>query len=222
VGGGAFGKPLRGQETERLLEGIVHVPGAVVVEIKCHDGAVWVIDYGQQSPYKAFVGRWVVVSGVPCEPPMQHALGVTGHFGVSTMRLVDATPDAWLMEVGAAQHLAGRFEDATGARESALSFVTEKGESFLVANNPAGATVGCTVKVLTYRVQPSPYISRSPQQYLWVIGPCSYADLEELHGRLNAGLPRGVYQDNESGQFRCRPGSAEPSATADGGRDPGS
>jgi hypothetical protein len=221
--GRTFGKPLSGQEKELRLEGIVLAPGClsarkgpVVAEIKCRDGAVWVIDYDEQSPYHAFAGRRVVVSGVPCEPPMQHVIGVRGHLGVSTMRLVEATPDAWLTEVGAAQHLSGRFERATGdAREASLSFVMEKGDTFLVANNPAGATVGCTVTVLAYPVQLSPCISRSPQQYLWVICPWSYADLEELRGRPNAGLPCEVYVEAERGQVRRRQASAAPGATAD-------
>lgn len=208
----AFSKPLSGQEKELRLEGIVHAPGCfsartgpVVATIKCRDGAEWVIDYDEQSPYHAFAGRWVVVSGVPCEPPMQHVICVSGHFGVSTMRFVEVTPDAWLIEIGAAQYLSGRFEHATGdARESALSFVTEKGDTFQVANNPAGATVGCRVKVLAYPVQLSPCISRSAQQYLWVICPWSYADLQELRGRPNAGLPCEVDVEAASGQERVR------------------
>jgi hypothetical protein len=228
--GRTLGKPLSGQEKELRLEGIVHAPGSfsprtgpVVATIKCRDGAEWVIDYDEQSPYHAFAGRRVVASGLPCEPPMQHVIWVSGHFAVSTMRLAEASPDAWLIEVGGAQHLSGRFERGTGdAGESALSFVTEKGDTFLVTNNPAGATIGCLVDALAYPVQLSPCMTRFPQQSLWVICPWSYADLEALRSRRHAGLPSNVYPDRASGQLRCRPALAEPGAAADGGRDTGS
>jgi hypothetical protein len=216
--GRTLGKPLGGPESALRLEGIVHARGSfcppegpVVTEINCRDGAVWVIDYDEQSPYHAFAGRRVVTPGFPCEPPMQHVIGVRGHFAVSTMRLVEVTPDAWLTEVGAGYPLCGRF--AHHCEESAaLAFVTETGETFLVANNPAGATVGGTVQVLAYPVQLSPCISRSPQPFLWVICPWSYADLEELRGRPSAGLPGEVYAEAESGQVRRRRVSAEPGA----------
>jgi hypothetical protein len=151
---------------------------------------------------------------------MQHVICVSGHFGVSTMRLVEVTPDAWLMEVEAAQHLSGRFEHATGdAGKSALSSVTEKGDTFLVANNPAGATVGWTFEVLAYPVQQSPGISRSPQQYFWVICPWSYSDLQELRHRPHVGFPSDVYPDAENGQPRRRQASADAGAAADRPRD---
>jgi hypothetical protein len=223
--GRTLGKPLSGQEKELRLEGTVHAPssfsprtGPVVATIKCRDGAEWVIDYDEQSPYHAFAGRRVVASGLPCEPPMQHVIWVSGHFAVSTMRLAEASPDAWLIEVGGAQHLSGRFERGAGdAGESALSFVTEKGDTFLVANNPAGASIGCLVDALAYPVQLSPFISGSPQQWLWVICPWSYADLWELRGRPHAGLPRGIYVDAESGQVRRLSASAERGVAPDRG-----
>ena len=60
----------------------------------CPDGAVWVIDYDEQSPYQVFIGRRVVASGFPCHPPRQHRIGVRGHFAVSRMQLDGAAPDA--------------------------------------------------------------------------------------------------------------------------------
>ena len=87
----SFGRPcdrsvhLGGEEKERQLEGIVYAPGSrsarkgpVVAKNKCRDGAVWVIDYDDQSPYHAFAGREVVVSGVSCAGPAQKVIGVTG------------------------------------------------------------------------------------------------------------------------------------------------
>jgi hypothetical protein len=222
--GRTLAQPLRGQQKELRLEGIVHAPGSfsapggpIVASIKSRDGAEWVIDYDEQSPYRAFAGRRVVVAGVPCEPPIQHVIGVRGHFAVATMRLIEVTPDAWLMEVGEAQHLSGRFDpDTSDARESALTFVTEQGDTFRVANNPAGATAGCTVKALVYPVQPSPCMSASAQQCpLWVICPWSYADLWELRGRPHAGLPGGVHVDAASGQLRRLSASEERGAAPD-------
>lgn len=216
--GRTLGEPLRGQDEEARLEGTVHAPGHFtarngprVSTIKCSDGARWVIDYDEQSPYHAFVGRRVVATGLPCAPPRQHVLAVTGHFGVSTMRLAEVAADAWLTEVGAGQLLSGRFAVGTGpAGESGLSFVTETGATFLVANSPAGATDGCLVQALAYPVRLSPAIARPPQQYLWVICPWSYAELWELRGRPDAGLPGGVYVDAESGLVRQRLASAGP------------
>jgi hypothetical protein len=96
------------------------------------------------------------------------------------MRLVEVAPDAELIEVGAQQHLAGRFERGTSdTGDPTLSFVTEKGDTFLVANDSAGMSVGCRVKVRAYPVEPSPSIRRSPEQYLWVIYPCWCADCFE-------------------------------------------
>ena len=134
------------------------------------------------------------------------------------MRLAEVTADAWLSEVGAEHFLTGRFDGGTGdAGESTLSFVTEAGHTFKVANNPAGATtVGCTIRALAYPVRLVPQIARDPQRYLCVICPRSYADLWGLRSRLNAGLPCGVYVDAESGQLRHRRAPAAPSASADG------
>ena len=209
-----LGRPLT--ESEHRLEGIVGARGSfaprrgpVTTDIKCPGGAVWVIDYDEQSPYQAFVGRRIVASGFPCQPTMQHRIKVTGHFAVSTMRLADATRDAWLVEVGAPEDLTGRFERSidVAAAESELSFVVENGDTFRVANNPAGAITGGLVNALAYPVQFSVLVPRSPQQSLWVICPWSYAQLGELRDGPNGGLPSNVYLDPVSGQVRCRPGS---------------
>jgi hypothetical protein len=67
------------------------------------------------------------------------------------MRLLDGTDDAELVEVRAGRVLRGRFERATSeAQNSTLSFVTEEGKAFLVANDPAGPTVGTSIEVLAY------------------------------------------------------------------------
>jgi hypothetical protein len=222
-------------EKEVRLEGIVQscrydssLEGkqiVFVVDIECSD-ARWQITEDMQSPYHVFVERRVMVSGEPYEPESLNRrlwrVGEKpiGYFRVSTMRLVEATPDAWLIEVGAEQQLSGRLERATGdAGESALSFVTDKGDTFLVANDPAGAIVGRRDNVLVYPVLPSPSLPRSSQPHLWVICPHSYKDLWESSRRPNAGLPRDLYVDAESGQIRRRQVSAEPGTPADRPRD---
>jgi hypothetical protein len=180
------------QQKELQLEGIVLASryaankgkqflGAI---IKCTD-RMWVIDYDEQSPFHAFADRQVVVSGEPYEPAGQYLIGKKlGHFRVSTMRLVEVPPDAELVEVAAGRHLFGRFErSASDTWGSILTFVTEKGESFPVANDPAGATVGRSVKVWAYPVQSSPSIP-GPRQRLWIICPMnSDADLLEWRER---------------------------------------
>lgn len=177
------------QEKKLRLEGIVrssrYVPGAqgkqfLGVTIVCTDGKEWVIDYDEQSPFHAFADRKVVVFGQPYDPGQGQQLGGVdlGHLRVSTMRLAEVTLDAELVEIGPRQELRGQFRHVTsGIGESTLSFVTEKGDVFWVANNPAGVTVGSSVEVWAYRVQPSPSISRPPGRYLWVICACSAADL---------------------------------------------
>ena len=209
-----LGRPLT--DDEHRLEGIVDARGSfaprrgpVTTEIKCPDGAVWVIDYDEQSPYQAFIGRRIEASGFPCHPPKQHRVAVTGHFAVSTMQLAEVATDAWLIEVGAVQDLTGRFErgiDAMAA-ESGLSFVTKNDDTFRVANNPAGAVTSEFVNALAYPVHLSVRVSRPPEQFLWVICPWSYADLEELRHSPNGGLPSNVYIDAASGRVRCRVGT---------------
>ena len=189
------GEEMDEQEKELRLEGIVHashyVPGAqgkqfLGVTIVCTDGKDWVIDYDEQSPFHVFADRQVVVFGQPYNSGQGQQLGgqSLGHFRVSTMRLVEVTPDAELVEVGPGQELRGRFQHVTsGIGESTLSFVTEKGDAFWVANDPAGVTVDGVVDVWAYPVQTSPSISRPPGQYLWIICPCSAADLWKWWGR---------------------------------------
>jgi len=165
------------EEQELRLTGIVHAHrgGEFPAIIACSDGTEWVISYGEQSPYHAFADRKVVASGRPCKPPFAHI--ILGHFRVSTMRLVTVTPDAQLVEVGEEQHLSGRFKVGTNdSGESVLSFVTEKGTTFLVANEPAGLIVGRDVKILAYSVQPYRLTPQSPEQYLWILCPCSVQD----------------------------------------------
>jgi len=185
---------------EVRLEGIVHACrydpgaegkqflGAAIESIESSDGRVWVIDYDEQSPFHAFDGRQVVVSGEPYKPDGQLLAGWSGkqpgHFRVSTLRLAEVAPDAELVEVGPGRYLHGRLERGTSdTTESMLSFVTEKGDVFLVANDPAGAVVGRSVEVWAYAVQPAPSVQTSPGQSLWIICPCSAADIWAWRGR---------------------------------------
>src|SRR5450432_1341217 len=172
------------QENLLRIEGVVRAssyardaPGKQFLGaiIEGSDGNDWVIDYDEQSPFHAFADRQVLVSGEPYEPNGQKLIGRwgklgIGHLQVATMRLVEVTPDAQLVEVGARHKLSGRFERGTSdTRESSLSLVTEKGDTFLVSNDPAGAAIGRSVEVWAYPVQPSPSIPRPPGQYLWII-----------------------------------------------------
>jgi hypothetical protein len=180
------------------LEGIVHAsrydsnaPGKQFLgaAIECSDARVWVIDYEEQSPFHAFAGRQVIVSGEPYKPSGQCLIGWAGgkelgHFRVSSMRPVEVTADAELVEVGAGFDLRGRFQCAPGdAGESTLFFVSNSGDTFAVANHPAGASVGPSVDVWVYPVQPSPSIHRPSGRYLWIICPHTAADLWEWRGR---------------------------------------
>lgn len=111
------GEPLSGQEEFQLkgelLGDISARTGEGVTSIRCSDGALWVIDYDEQSRYQAFAGRQVVASGCSCKPPHCHVIGVTGHFAVSILRLAEVATDAWLIEVGTKQFLTGYFDSVT-------------------------------------------------------------------------------------------------------------
>jgi len=151
--------------------------------IECSDATVWVIDYEEQSPFHVFTDRQVVATGEPYEPEGQYLIdwgeGKTlGHFRVSSMRPVEVASDAELLEVGAGYGLRGRFERSAGyPGESVLSFVTDSGDVFVAANDPAGVSVGPSVEVWAYPVQSSPSIQRPQGRCLWIICPYSAADL---------------------------------------------
>jgi hypothetical protein len=186
------------QEKEVWLKGIVHAKrydrGAqgkqfLGAAIECSDGMVWVIDYSEDSPFHAFAGHQVKVSGQPYEPEpwAQQLIGwrggrKLGHFRVSTMRLLEVTPDAEFVEVGAGKPLSGRFErTAKETGDAKLSFVTDEGNTFLVANDPVGMTIGTSVAVWAYAVQPSPSIPRSSEDYLWIISPGDLWEWRKRH-----------------------------------------
>ncbi len=183
------------RETELRLEGTVRasryqpaIEGKqfLGVIIECADGREWVIDYDEQSPFHAFADRRVVASGRPYTPEGQCIGGdrIAGHFRVSTMRLVEVTPDAEFVEVGPARPLSGQFERGTShSGKTTLSFISANGDTFLVANNPAGAVTGRRVDVLAYPVEPSPSSLNPHAQYLWIICPCSSADLSKWRER---------------------------------------
>jgi hypothetical protein len=181
------------QDKNIRLEGVVHASryghgqgkqflGAA---IECSDGTVWVISYDEQSPFHAFAGRQVVVSGEPYEPDprSQLLIGWRGgrtlrHCRVSNMKLPDGTPNTELIEVGAGRHISGRFvRGKSGPEKSMMSFVDNEGVTFLVVNDPAGATVGPIVQVRAYPVRPSISIPGASGQYLWIICPHSTAQL---------------------------------------------
>src|SRR5262249_41472883 len=154
------------------LEGIVHLCNTCMApwfgaELVCDDTR-WEIAWHPDTPYHAFAGRRVTVSGHPFEPEsLQHRLWRTGekpirYFRVSTMGLIEETADAALIRVGPGQQLTGRFElSTTGTGEPTLSFITDRGDTILVANDPVGATVGRNDEVLAYPVQPSPSVRKS-------------------------------------------------------------
>jgi hypothetical protein len=191
-----LGSDMNKQDKERRFEGIVRAFRSVSgvqgkpflgAIMECGDLTEWVIDYDEQSPFHTFADHHVVVFGEPYEPLGQHLISTGGkqtlrHLRVSTMRLVEVTTEAELVEVGTGRQLSGQFERATSnTGESTLSFVSEKGDTFLVANDPAGATVGRNVEVWAYPVQLS--MPQSSEQSLWIICPCSAADLWEWRAR---------------------------------------
>jgi hypothetical protein len=205
-------------EGEILFEGIVHASsynpdadgkqflGAVIED---DNRTIWVVEYGEASPYHPFAGRRVMVSGRPYQPDGQCLIGwrhrtELKHLRVLTMRLAVPDSDAWLIEVGPAQDLSGRIErgsDDAGA--PSLSFVNEQGDTFRVANDPPGVQIGCTVDVRIYHVLLATS-SQSPRQVVWLLCWCSAVDVWGWRRRSHAGLPPEFHVDAESGQVRRR------------------
>jgi hypothetical protein len=153
------------------------------VKLECSDGKVWIISYDEQSPFHAFADRRVLVSGEQYQPKKGSFIvsldrsRPLGHFRATTMRLVEISSSSELAEVGPSQHLSGRFERRANANGSTLFFVTDRGDTLLVVNDPAGAIVGRHIEVLGYPVQLSPSIPRPPGRWFWIICPCSMEDL---------------------------------------------
>ena len=178
------------QHEQLQVEGIVHLrdiylsprPWSLGVEIESSDAMWEIAESNDRSPYLAFAERRVVMAGVPQKAPLCHPIARVGgkprrYLRVSTMRLVEAAPDVPFVEIGTPQHQLGRFQRGTNdSGEPSLSFATERAEAFLVANDPAGLTVGSPVKVLAYPVLPSSSLRRSSERYLWIIAPCECAD----------------------------------------------
>jgi hypothetical protein len=190
-----------GEQNEKLrLEGIVHgfqsfsllEGGEFPALLECDDGAEWVISYGEQSPFHAFAERRVRVTGQRYKPTGAYVIGTSrkpgqrpGHLRVSTMRLLESTPDAQLIEVGEERDLSGRFtrETSDGGR-SILSFATEEGTRYLVANEPAGVRRSSgVIRVTGFPVELSPLFQKPSDRYLWIICPCSAGDIMEWRGR---------------------------------------
>jgi hypothetical protein len=184
------------QNALQRLEGVVHARHYYAGDdgkqflgaaIECDDGAVWIVDYEEQSPFHNFVGRHVIAHGEPYRPnAMSQVLvgwsgvKVFGHFCVSTMRVSEVTTDVEFVEVGPGHHLRGQFEPATSAgADSKLSFVTDDRKAFLVANDPAGLRCGIDVAVWAYPIQAPTARHGLAGPYLWVICPHSAADLWE-------------------------------------------
>jgi len=191
------------QKEELRLEGTVHgfrsfsslEGGDFPAFLECSDGAEWVISYGEQSPFHVFDERQVVVTGRPYKPTGAYVIGTSrrpeqkpGHLRVSTLRLLELTPDAQLVEVGEEQDLSGCFKRETSdSGESILSFATEEGRRYLVANEPAGLSRWSeVVKVTAFPVELS-RMFQSSDPCLWIICPCSTGDLIEWRGRSPSG-----------------------------------
>src|SRR5262245_518494 len=138
------------QEKELRIEGVVRAGRyASPLLIECSDGMNWVIANAENCLFAAFADRRVVASGNYFKPHLTNGPCYViespklKHFSVSTIRLFELSPDAELVTVGRAYALCGRFErGASDAGETVLSFVTAAGDTLVVANDPAGATVG--------------------------------------------------------------------------------
>jgi len=181
-----------GEKLDAKIEGIVHarnyedrVLGKYFLgaTLEGNDGKDWVISYDEQSPFHPFAGHKVVATGEGYRPTGQHLIRRgqgrrLGHFRVKKMRLAEPAPDARLIEVEEQQHLVGQFHHGIiDTEDYALFLVTEDGTKFQVVNEPAGFTTGLDVRVSAFPVERSPLIPTASWQYLWIICPCSAADL---------------------------------------------
>jgi hypothetical protein len=156
--------------------------------LECSDDTVWILDYGEQSPYHAFAGQPVVVEGEPYTPAGQRLIGwrgkTLGHLRVSSMRIDDTASGATILDVGPERRLRGRFEPISADPDRpGLIFMTADGETFHVVNDPAGSTVSVDVEVSAYDVSLPPSPTSSGIAHLWVVCPHSFADLWEWRRR---------------------------------------
>jgi len=183
------GSRLEGTVHARLYDASASGKQFLGATIETSDAKIWVIDYEEQSPFHAFDCRQVIAFGEPYRPKGQYLIGGRGgktleHFHPSCVRLVEGPDDAQLFEVGAPYNLRGRFQlGPADTGESMLSFVTEKGEVFVVANEPAGVRMNISLQVSAYPVQLSPALQRPPERYLWIICPYSADDLWKWRNR---------------------------------------
>jgi hypothetical protein len=162
--------------------------------LECGGDAVWILSYGEQSPYHAFAGRHVAVEGRPYTPQGQRLVGwrgkMLGHLRVDSMRVMDAA-GAGIVQVGPERRLRGRFERiSTDPDRRELLFMTSDGDTFHVVNDPAGATVSADIEVSAFDVNRLPLAS-SGVPHLWVVCPHSIADLWEWR-RRSAGASGAV------------------------------
>jgi hypothetical protein len=162
-------------------------------EIECIDGKRLVVDYRENSLFNVFADRQVVVSGEPVKPGphTQHLIEHENlkHFRVSTLRFLEVSPDAEHVRVGNADGLCGRFERAASDIPGAvLSFTIEQGDTFVVANAPAGAILGGLVEVWAYLPFELPSsLPLPPHKYLWLVCPCSEAVTWDFRGPSGTG-----------------------------------
>jgi hypothetical protein len=172
------------QNEEIFLEGVIDSParesagggkdflGAI---LEC-EHEHWVLTYQENSPFRPFHGRKVALSGKPFTPKGQHLIGSRSrplhHLELSSMRLTAITPDVQLLEVGRHEQLRGRFKRVRCRPvfwRTALWFVTQQGQEFLVANNPERAKLGdVEVSASAYHVQLARNKDASSTHYIWI------------------------------------------------------
>lgn len=157
--------------------------------IECGDGTQWILSYDEQSPLHAFADRRVIALGAPnVAPGAQQLISLDrsrplGHFGASSVRVVEVPPDVGIVEVGPEERLSGRFERCgSGEGAAPLRFVTEH-DAFWVVNDPAGVKLECPLEVRAYPVQQGASVAGHADPWRWIICPYSMADLWEWRER---------------------------------------
>ena len=200
VGPGSPGPNMTEQGEEFEVEGTVRCElGDNGSWIECRDGNRWLLSssccWGEKSLFCAFQNRQIVACGkrMKLDPESPHRVIISRdmehYFHVSTLRLVDVMPGAEHLRVGNACCLWGWFERvASDIPGAVLSFTIERGDTFLVANDLAGTTLGGLVAVWAYLPVEFPSsLPLPPIKYLWLVCPWSEAVTWDFRGRSAIG-----------------------------------
>lgn len=139
--------------------------------LDCSNGMRWAIDCSEDSPFHAFDGREVIVSGEPYETRDLFVAGkVPDRFCASSMQIAEVLADPQLFELDAKQEFTGSFEHTRGQPAGhPITFVARDGQIYRVVNDQDREVLeNAIANIRAYPVRSSPPVAE-PIQRLWVV-----------------------------------------------------